>query len=45
VHQFENPIILILVFATVFAFFLGDLVDAVIILALSWRSDTCKPSA
>jgi Mg2+-importing ATPase len=34
VRQFESPIILILVFASVLALFLGDLVDAAIILAI-----------
>jgi magnesium-transporting ATPase (P-type) len=33
-RQFENPIILILVFASLLAFFLGDAVDAWIILAI-----------
>jgi len=32
--QFENPIILILIFATVLSYFLGDPIDAVIILAI-----------
>ena len=34
VRQFENPIILILAFASLLAFFLGDAVDAWIILAI-----------